>query len=86
MTDFDQVLARFPERANEIRRMCLRDSFFRSICEDLILAYGSLGRSGLNGDAGLSPAARELRSICEELEAELLAHLDRGRDEGRSRI
>jgi hypothetical protein len=83
MTDLDQVLARFPERANEIRRMCLRDSLFRSICEDLVLAYSSLGSARLKGDSGLSVAARDLRLICEELEAELLAYLDGRRDMGR---
>jgi hypothetical protein len=86
MADLDQVLARFPERANEIRRMCLRDATFRSICEDLVLAYRSLDRSGLQSDAGLSAAVRELRALCAELEAELLGCLDRREAPGRSRL
>ena len=66
--------------------MCLRDATFRSICEDLILAYRSLDGSGHESDAGVSAAVRELRTLCAELEAELLGCLDRRQEPGRPRL
>ncbi|MCE6951461.1 hypothetical protein LAZ29_11010 [Cereibacter sphaeroides] len=83
MFDLDDVLARFPERANDIRRLCLKDTHFRSICEDLGLAYRSRIGSGLPEDAGRSDAARELRALRDELEIELLAYLN-ARSDARS--
>lgn len=77
MVDLDDVLARFPERANDIRRLCLSDPHFRAICEDLGLACRPLIGSDPSDDASVSHAVHELRVLREELESELLAYLNR---------
>jgi hypothetical protein len=79
MTDLDQVLARFPDHASEIRRLCLRDMRFRSICEDLVLAYRSL--ASVDSVRAVSPTGlEELRVLRDELESELLSYLNRRRE------
>ena len=76
MTDLDHVLERFPKRANEIRRLYLGNTAFRSICEDLVLAYKSLNGPFADGTTGGSDVGLELQALRDELEAELLEYLN----------
>jgi hypothetical protein len=76
MKDLDQVLARFPQRANEIRRLYLGDTRFRSICEDLSLAYSSL-TGPVSDDPGVNSFRHDLCLLRDELESELLTYLSR---------
>lgn len=66
--------------------MCLQDPNFRSICDDLALAYRSLNSPRPRRDAGMSPDMQELGVLRTELEAELIRYLDRGRETGGSRL
>lgn len=76
MLRLDHVLIRFPERANEIRALCLGDPHFRSICEDLSLACESLSQGGQLDGATASASVIELRAVRGELEIELIQYLN----------
>ncbi len=65
------VLARFPEEGSPVRRLYLKNAYFRSVCEDFALANASLRRFEARPDANLRPEIGEYREILDELEREL---------------
>ena len=69
---------RFPLRELEIRRQSARDPKFEEICRDYDEALMALRRWEGAGPAGAT-RAEDYRRILEELEAEILAILDRPR-------
>lgn len=75
MRAIDHVTERFPELASPARKLYLRDDRFRSICEDLALAIGSLKSFEGRADAPLRPEIEDYRRVLSELDAELVAYL-----------
>lgn len=70
------VVARFPRRELEIQRRCAHDTGFRSICADYEEAAAALHhwqKVAREGDQKVE----EYRRFLGELEAEILAHLNR---------
>ena len=76
MEEIGAILARFPHREFEIRRCCLRDGRFRSICVDYEEASTALNRWLETGPAG-TKMVEEYTSFLGELETEILAKLGR---------
>lgn len=70
------ILARFPQRELEIRRRCARDAHFRSVCSDYEEASAALCHWQRAGEEG-SGKVVEYRDFLSELEAEILAQLER---------
>lgn len=82
MEDIRSIVARFPEREFDIRRRCARDFQFRAICADYEEAAKALSywqKLAQEGDRKKEAGryVEEYRSILGELEAEILAHLNR---------
>ena len=73
--NLDAVIAGFPGKGQLIRRLCLSDPSFRSLCEEYGLARTSLARFERMNDAAHQPEIDEYRSIIRALEAELLGFL-----------
>lgn len=82
MEDIRAIVARLPQRELDIRRRCARDADFRSICMD----YGEAVRAlrywqkvAQTGDRKKEADRNvaEYQSLLDELEAEILAHLNR---------
>jgi hypothetical protein len=82
MEDIRAVVTRLPRRELDIRRRCARDADFRSICMDYEEAARALrywqkvahtGDREKEADRNIA----EYQSLLDELEAEILAHLNR---------
>jgi hypothetical protein len=76
MRPVDLAIAFFPDQAETVRRLYLRDEQFRSICEDLSLAKTSLEGFEKRSDAHARGEIDDYRNVLQELKAELGAHLD----------
>jgi hypothetical protein len=75
MVGIRSILARFPQRELDIRRRCLRDADFKSICgdyEEAAIALRHWQKVAAEGD----PRVEEYTNILGELEAEILTKLD----------
>ncbi len=74
MTSLHALIARFPTRELEIRRLHARDEDFRCVCEDYEVAQKALAHwEGIEHN----PArAAEYRKISAELAVEIVALLD----------
>lgn len=77
MRTIEHVLSRFPERAAAVRRLYLKDTHFRAVCEDCALAAWSLRHFEARADAPLRPEVDEYRSLLCELEDEISAYLSK---------
>jgi len=78
MEEIRSIVARFPQRELDIRRRCARDPRFRSICadyEEATTAYRYWQRVAEDGDR----RAADYATFLGELEAEILAQLDRSK-------
>ena len=75
MRAVDHAIERFPESAEHIRRLYLRDDRFRGICEDFSLGICSLRRFEQYADERLTPEIIELREVLGELAAEMQDYL-----------
>lgn len=69
------VLERFPGHRQAILALSLSDRLFRSLIEDLVLAYESLERFEARPDADQRPEIPEYRTIIQELEADVRTYL-----------
>jgi len=81
MEEIRSLVARFPSREFDIRRRCARDPCFRSICADYEEAVRALSywkKIAQEGDRkkGADRNAEEYMSFLDELETEILAHLN----------
>jgi hypothetical protein len=76
LVDVGTIISRYPQRELEIRRHCLGDPVFRSICSDYAEASTALARWRNAGDAG-APLAEDYARLLLELEAEILDRLGR---------
>jgi hypothetical protein len=82
MVDIRSIVARLPQRELDIRRRCLRDAEFNSICEDYEEAARALSywqKIALEGDRKKEAdrIVEEYANFLGELEAEIVAHLNR---------
>jgi hypothetical protein len=80
MEDIRSIVARFPRRELDIRRRCARDANFRSICSDYEEAATALRHWQKRAKEGAKEGEQrveEYTSFLSELEAEILAHLNR---------
>jgi hypothetical protein len=75
MRAVDQVVERFPERMELVRRLYLSDEQFRSICEDFSLSIASLRRFERRPDAHVRPEVDDYRTVLRELEDEIRGYL-----------
>jgi len=75
MRAVDFAVGFFPDRAEDVRRLYLRDEQFRSICEDLLLAQASLQRFESRADAETREEIEDFRNVLQELKGELHAYL-----------
>lgn len=82
MEEIRSIVARFPQRELEIRRRCARDTRFRSVCVDYEEAAAAL-RHWQQVSGAEEEKVEEYRSFLGELEAEILAHLERAASGGR---
>jgi predicted nucleotidyltransferase len=82
MEDIRAIVTRLPRRELDIRRRCARDADFKSICMDYeeaarVLRYwqkvAQMGDRKKEADRNVA----EYQSLLDELEAEILAHLNR---------
>ncbi len=78
MEDIRSILARFPMRELEIRRLCARDVRFRSVCRDYEEAAAAL-RYWRNVSSDYAARIEEYESFLGELEAEILGRLESAR-------
>jgi hypothetical protein len=76
MEDIRSVVARFPQRELDIRRRCVRDAQFRSVCADYEEAATAL-RYWEKGATEGDRKVEEYKNFLGELEAEILAQLNR---------
>jgi hypothetical protein len=72
-----RLVARFPERAPEIRHSALSDPTFRDICDDLAIAIETLSSFEARSDAETCPEIPEYKTLIVELEAEVISYLAR---------
>lgn len=80
MEDIRSIVARFPRRELEIRGRCARDADFRSICteyEEAATALRHWQKRAKEGAKEGEQRVEEYTSFLGELEAEILAHLNR---------
>ena len=82
MDEIRSIIVRFPQREFDIRRRCVRDTHFRSICQDYEEAASALcywQKAAQTGDQRREADRKveEYTSFLGELEAEILAHLNR---------
>ena len=82
MEQIRSIVTRFPEREFDIRRRCARDAHFRAICMDHDEAARALSyweKVAQKGERNIEANrnAEEYASFLGELEAEILAHLNR---------
>ena len=74
MTSLPSVIARFPTRELELRRLHARDEDFRCVCEDYEVAVKALGHWQ---DVEVNAArAAEYRQLTDELAEEIATLLD----------
>jgi hypothetical protein len=76
MVDIRSIVARFPQRELDIRRCCLRDPDFKSICEDYEEAAIALHHWQKVAKEEGDPRVEEYTDLLGELEAEILTKLD----------
>ena len=76
----NHILKRYPKNALQIRYLILKNSNFRTICED----YGKCAEAIKYWDQCKKPNAKakveEYRYLCKELEKEVLQALQHSRD------
>jgi hypothetical protein len=72
-----RLVARFPDRAPEIRHSALSDPTFRDICDDLAIALETLSRFEARSDADMCPEIPEYKTLILELETEISSYLAR---------
>jgi hypothetical protein len=65
------AIHRFPDRAELLRHLIVRDHTIRSICEDYALALATLAAFEARTDAASRPEIGEYRTVVAELENEL---------------
>ena len=74
------ILKSFPENALQIRHLILKNSNFRSLCED----YGKCAEAIKYWDQSKKPSAKakveEYRYLCKELEKEVLQALQHSQE------
>ncbi|MCB1495246.1 MAG: hypothetical protein KDJ86_05640 [Bauldia sp.] len=70
------IVARYPRRELEIRRLYSRDAPFRSVCEDYDQATSALRYWQSRPDADAAKI-EDYRNFLGELETEILTRLDR---------
>jgi hypothetical protein len=70
------IVARFPQRELEIRRLCTRSDDFRSVCADYEEAMKALCHWQKAGGPG-EQKVEEYTNFLTELEAEIVAQLNR---------
>lgn len=75
-TEISSIVARFPQRELDIRRRCSRDAHFKSICMDYEEAAAAL-RHWLKAAGEGDRKVDDYRQFLGELEAEIVAQLDR---------
>jgi hypothetical protein len=69
------IVARFPQRELEIRRRCIRDAHFKSVCEDYEEAAAALQHwQNVVREGGQK--VEEYTNFVGELETEILTKLD----------
>jgi hypothetical protein len=76
MVNIHSIVARLPQRELDIRRRCLCDADFKSVCEDYeeaALALCHWQKVAKEGD----PKIEEYTNFLGELEAEILTKLDK---------
>lgn len=76
MEEIRSIVDRFPQREFDIRRRCSHDAHFRSVCADYEEAAAALRhwrKVAREGDRKIA----EYTQFLGELEAEILAQLDR---------
>jgi len=76
MEDFRSIVARYPQRELEIRRLRARDAGFRAVCRDYEEAVSAL-RHWQTVAADVGARVEEYADFVAELEAEILDQLDR---------
>lgn len=76
MEQFQSLIERLPQRELDIRRRYRRDAYFRSVCADYEEAAAAL-RRWRNVAEPARAKADEYSCFLQELEAEILARLDR---------
>lgn len=74
------VIDRFPEREASIRRLFEKDAEFREVCLDYADAYRALAYWGAISEESVEQVIVQYRELLRELEAEILAVLEEGRD------
>jgi hypothetical protein len=74
MTEMRSIVARYPERELDIRRLCARESGFRAVCRDYEEAVSAL-RHWQN--VAVAGKVQDYANFLEELEAEILGRLNR---------
>ena len=72
-----RLVARFPDKAQEIRRAAVGDHNFRDVCEDLAIALSTLARFEARPDAVNCLEIPEYKALILELEDEISVCLDR---------
>jgi hypothetical protein len=85
MEEIRSIVTRFPQRELDIRRRCVRDAHFRSICSDYEEATRALRHwqqvlkeANREGDRNAKERkVEEYVNLLGELEDEILAHLSR---------
>lgn len=82
MEDVRSIVARFPQRELDIRRCWARDAWFRSVCADYEEAAVALRHWQKVAGEG-NRKAEEYANFLGELEAEILAQLDRSASSNR---
>ena len=70
-TGLAQAVGRFPDQAPLLRRLVLKDTAFRSLCEDYALARASLAGFEARSDAAERPEIADYRAVIAELESEI---------------
>jgi hypothetical protein len=85
MEEIRSIVSRFPQRELDIRRRCVRDAHFRSICSDYEEATRALRHwqqvlEDGNREGGRKAKERKVEeyvNLLGELEDEILTHLNR---------
>jgi hypothetical protein len=82
MEDIRSIVARLPQHEFDIRRRCAHDSHFRSICADYeetarALRYWQKAAQAEDRKKGADRNVEEYANFLGELEAEIVAHLNR---------
>ena len=76
MAEMRSIVARYPERELDIRRLCARESGFRAVCRDYEEAVSAL-RHWQNVAGDVDGKVLDYANFLAELEAEILGRLNR---------